>query len=220
MGLSARVTSIETVEKFRNALCEFAKEAKDSLGAAEMQIRRTFDWIAERLKHWQHEVRVRQEEVVRAKIELESRKFANRSGKGPGFTDQEKACRKAQARLKEAEEKVAACRRYQPILEHAVREYQGPTRQLSSSLDLDLIHSIALLDQKLLALEAYLNLAPPAVPEPAPVGSSIDSTGVGIESTSSVSMPAEDPQTEPAGAAPPAPENPAVELTPQVKEHS
>src|SRR5581483_12035320 len=109
MGRSARVTSIETVEQFRNALCEFAKDAKDSLAAVDMQVHRTFDWLTERLKHWQHEVRVRQEELTRAKIELTSRKFANRDGKGPGVTDQEKAFRKAQARMKEAEDKVAAC---------------------------------------------------------------------------------------------------------------
>ena len=77
MGQSARVTSIETVERFRNALCEFGKDVQDSLGAAEMQIHRTFDWLAERLKYWQHQIRVREEELVRAKIELTSRKFAN-----------------------------------------------------------------------------------------------------------------------------------------------
>ena len=97
MGQSARVTSIETVERFRNALCEFGKDVQDSLGAAEMQIHRTFDWLAERLKYWQHQIRVREEELVRAKIELTSRKFANRDGKGAGITDQEKAFRKRSA---------------------------------------------------------------------------------------------------------------------------
>jgi hypothetical protein len=213
MGRSARVTSIETVERFRNALCEFAKDAKDSLGAVDMQIRRTFDWLTERLKHWQHEVRVRQEELVRAKIELTSRKYANRDGKGPGTTDQEKAFRKAQARLQEAEDKVAACRRWHPLLDHAVKEYQGPARQLSSSLDLDLVHSLAILDQKLAALEAYLNLAPPSAPEPIGVGSSAGSAALGSGPTpASVAMPAPDEQTrqQPADT----PEKPVPDETP------
>ncbi len=179
MGRSARVTSIETVERFRNALCEFAKDAKDSLGAVEMQIHRTFDWLTERLKHWQREVRVRQEELVRAKIELESRKLANRGGKGPGFTDQEKAFRRAQANLKEAEDRVASCRRWHPVLEHAVREYQGPARQLSSSLDIDLAHSLAILDQKLAALEAYLSLAPQSAPSLVSAAGSAESAAAG-----------------------------------------
>ncbi len=208
MGQSARVTSIETVERFRNALCEFGKDVQDSLGAAEMQIHRTFDWLAERLKYWQHQIRVREEELVRAKIELTSRKFANRDGKGAGITDQEKAFRKAQARLKEAEDKVACCRRWHPLLEHAVKEYQGPARQLSSAMDIDLVHSLALLDQKLAALDAYLRLAPPSTSDVASVGSSFDSAAAG-EALPSVSMPA---PAEPSEAKP---EESAAEKQPE-----
>jgi hypothetical protein len=217
MGRSARVTSIETVQRFRNALCEFAKDAKDSLGAVEMQIHRTFDWLTERLKHWQREVRVRQEELVRAKIELESRKLANRGGKGPGFTDQEKAFRKAQASLKEAEDKVAACKRWHPALEHAVREYQGPARQLSSSLDIDLVHSLAILDQKLAALEAYLSLAPPSAPSLATGASSAEGVGLGDETTvPAVAVPDKKAETESeqAQCGNPAEEKPATDSRP------
>src|SRR5437870_8073019 len=122
----ARVTSIETVEDFRAKLCEFGKDAKDTLCAAEMQIRRTFDWLNERGKHWQKEVRKREEEIVRAKIELQARKGMCKDGRGPGTTDQEFALRKAQMRLKEAEEKVAHCKRWGPLLQHAVHEFHGP----------------------------------------------------------------------------------------------
>jgi hypothetical protein len=167
---SARVTSIETVEHFRSALCEFGKEAKDSLCAIDMRIHRAFEWLEQQSKHWQKEVRVRQEELVRAKLELQSRKAMQKGGKGPGTTDQEKAFRKAQQRLKEAEDKVRCCRNWLPLLQREVHEYHGPARLLAGYLDTELVHALALLARKLANLDAYLSLAAPAVPEWAAVG--------------------------------------------------
>jgi hypothetical protein len=188
MAHAARVTSIETVERFRNALCEFGKDVQDTLCAADLHIRRTMDWLIEQSKHWQREIKVRQEEVTRAKIELTSRKYMNRDGKGPGITDQEKAFRKAQMRLKEAEDKLANCRRWKPLFEHATREYQGPARQLSAASDVELQHSLALLDQKLAALEAYLALTPPPSADLRDVASTASSAETVELATSEVSV--------------------------------
>src|SRR5229473_5109777 len=167
MSGAARVLSIESLARFRAKLCEFGKDVKDSLCAIDMQIHRAFNWLEERGKYWKHEIRVREEEVVRAKIELQSRKGMCKEGRGPGTTDQEKALRKAQARLKEAHEKAACCKRWHPLLQHAVHEYQGPTRVLSGFIDTELLHALNLLAQRLEALEAYLAVAPPSLPEPA-----------------------------------------------------
>jgi hypothetical protein len=188
MAHAARVTSIETVERFRNALCEFGKDVQDTLCAADLHIRRTMDWLTEQSKHWQREIKVRQEELTRAKIELTSRKYMNRDGKGPGITDQEKAFRKAQMRVKEAEDKLANCRRWKPLFEHATREYQGPARQLSAATDAELQHSLALLDQKLAALEAYLALNPPPSPDLRGVGEAISSAQTVETASSEVSV--------------------------------
>jgi hypothetical protein len=194
MSRTARVTSIETVERFRSALCEFGKDAQDTLCAVDMQIRRAFDWLAERTKYWQKEIKVRQELVVRAKIELQTRKIMCKDGRGPGTTDQEKALRKANAALKQAEEKLANCKRWQPLLQHAVHEFQGPARLLSAALDTDLVHSLALLAQKLTALEAYLALAPPSLPEPVPATSTAESP-LPVASTGTVT-PVEQPASK------------------------
>jgi hypothetical protein len=170
MTRTARVTSIETVRDFRAHLIEFGTKARDTLSAIDMQIRRAIDWLGERQKYWHHEIKVRQEEVVRAKIELEQRKNMGKDGRGPGTTDHEKRLRQAQARLKEAEEKEAGCKRWRPLLEHAVREYQGPARGLAGALEADLVQALALLERKLAALDSYLALAPPSVGEPLPGG--------------------------------------------------
>jgi hypothetical protein len=175
MGRSARITSIETLADFRSALAVFGADVRDTLCAVDMHIHRMFDWLEERGKYWQREIRVREEEVTRAKIDLNARKNMKKDGYGPGTTDQEKALRKAVARLKEAQDKLASCRRWKPLLDHAVREYQGPARVLASTLDIDLVNSLALLAQKLAALEAYLALAPPPIAPLAGRGESAES---------------------------------------------
>jgi hypothetical protein len=163
MSGSARVLSVESLERFRGRLCEFGKDVKDTLCAIDVQIHRAFNWLEERAKYWKQQIRVREEEVVRAKLELQSRKAMCKDGRGPGTTDQEKNLRKAQARLKEAEEKLAACKRWHPLLQHAVHEYQGPTRVLSGFIDTELVQTLAMLAHKIEALEAYLAVAAPSI---------------------------------------------------------
>lgn len=189
----ARVTSIQTVEEFRAALAEFVTDARDALCAADAEIRRSEDWLAEQQKHWQRELRKRQEDLLRAKNELAARKYQNRDGRGLGSTDQEKAVKKAQARLEEAETKLANCRRWAPQLHHAVHEYQGPARQLAGVLDTDVLQALALLHNKLMALEAYLRIAPPTAPDAA-----VGTTGTEPDMVSAA-MPAESvaPTSEP-----------------------
>jgi hypothetical protein len=187
MSRTARITSVERLADFRAELCEFGTDARDTLSAIDGQIRRTFNWLSDQLKHWQREVKVRQEELVRAKIELEQRKNMSKDGRGPGTAHQEKAFRKAQARLKEAEEKVANCKRWHPLLDHAVREYYAPARQLGGALDTELPNALAWLQQRLEALEAYLSLAPPSTALPATAGSASE------EMPPSVATPAAEP---------------------------
>jgi hypothetical protein len=157
----AQVISIRTLEDFRAALAEFAVDARDALCAVDAEIRRTETWLAEQQKIWQREIRKRQEEVQRAKNELTARKYQNRDGRGLGSTEQEKALKKALARLEEAETKLANCRRWAPLLHHAVHEYQGPARMLAGVLDTDVVRALALLENKLAALDAYLKVATP-----------------------------------------------------------
>src|SRR5437868_1279351 len=183
---SARVYSIESLVDFRAKLVEFGKDAKDVLCAVEMQLRRATDWLTQKGKYWHKEIRVRQEEVVRAKNELLSRKNMCKDGRGPGTTDQEKALRKAQARLKEAEDKLASCKRWGPLLQHAIHEYHGPARQLSGALDADLIHAVAILKHKIEALEAYLAIEMPAMPGPSAAASTAEGP-VLVESTAATS---------------------------------
>lgn len=173
MGPSARVTSIETLKEFRGSLSRFGHDAKEAVCATDLEIRRVFDWLEAQLKYWLREVRVREEQVGRAKAELIQRQYGQRDGRGPGTTDQEIALQKALYRLREAEAKVEKTRQWHNVLPRAVAEYEGPARQLMGMLDADLPRGIAILDQKIDALDAYLTTAAPAVAGNSAVGNSV-----------------------------------------------
>jgi hypothetical protein len=189
MSQAARVTSLEAVRALREALVEFGSETRDALGALDFQVHRAGDWLAQQTQHWQRQVRERQEEFHRAKVELEQRKFENRDGRGRGTSEPEKNLKKAQARLKEAEDKVAQCKRWKPILEHAISEFNGPTRLLAGYLDTNLRQAVLLLDHKIEAVEAYLHLAPPTTAVPAPPSAEPATVG-GEPAPASVEVPA------------------------------
>lgn len=166
MSDSARVTSIDALRDWKEALCVFQAEAGEALCATDMEIRRFQDWLAEQTKHWQNEVRRREDLVVIARSDLVRKKMlVTPTGREPDATEQEKALRKAQALLRHAEEMVERARKLAPVVHRAIEEYQAPARRLGATLDGDFPRALALLDAKLASLEAYLSTqAPPTNP--------------------------------------------------------
>jgi hypothetical protein len=170
MGPSANVTSIAALGEFRAYLGEFIEAAKDALYANDMEIQRAFAWLDEQARHWQKQLRVRQEEFEVAKRNLKQRQLMKTEGRIPDTTEQEQALELATRRLREAEEKLANCRRWSRQLRREADEYLGPARLLSSIVEVDLAKASALLGQKVEALEAYVGMAPPVTPGTAPAG--------------------------------------------------
>jgi hypothetical protein len=187
----ARVTSLDALRKFREALCVFGEKAQEALIGADMEIRRTFDELHERLKHWHKTVHTCEHKVAEAKIELNRKKISHFFGHQPDSTEQEENLRKAKGRLHRAEERTESCRRWEPKLRQAVLDYEGPARQLSGRLDHDLPRALAVLDQKIAALEAYLHIAPPEAPAPIPAG---DAASVANQADSATGIPQLEPE--------------------------
>ncbi len=154
MAETARVTSIDALRDLRAALCDFALESREALCATELEIRHTLDWLHDQAKYWQRQVRLRGEELVRAKAELYRRKHSDADRRGT--TEPEIVYEKARRRLAEAETKLENTRRWAAALPQAIAEYEGPARQLGGMLEADLSRGLALLDRKVEALEAYV----------------------------------------------------------------
>lgn len=170
MSESAQVTSVESLQDFRIAVCRFREDGAEALAAVEMEIRRTFDWLQEQLDYWTRMVRQCEEEVVEAKAALSRKQMPNALGRIPDCTEEKVRLRRAQARLEHAQEKVKIVRRWGPVWQHAVTEYQGAGRHLAGLLDGGLKQGLVVLDTKIAALEAYLRLSHPAGTDSSPRG--------------------------------------------------
>jgi hypothetical protein len=180
--MSADVRSIDAVRDWHAALTTYGETLEEALAGVELEIRRGFDWLAEQLSLWQKAVRECEDEVHRAKAELSARKFPGWDGREPDTTVQEKALRKARARLEYAEEQVARVRMWIGKLPKMIEEvYRGTATRLRNALEGDLAKGLAALRRRVEALESYAGLrsdfapgpntsvapAPPATPAPA-----------------------------------------------------
>jgi chromosome segregation ATPase len=170
MSQSARVNSLDALKALHSSLAHYGPEAQEALGAAEIEIRRVFEFLHDQLKHWQRQVERRQEDVNRARADLAHAR-AIRQGERSGYVEQEIALRKAQNRLREAEEKMAVTKRWLLHLPQAVNEYQGPAKRLAGLLDADFKQGLAVLADKIAILEAYMAVQA-AEPPPASGGTS------------------------------------------------
>jgi hypothetical protein len=161
VGEAANVTAVAALADLRAALVTFAAEERDALGAVEMEIRRTFEWLEEQLKHWKHTIRRCEDDLFAAKQELARRKLMRVGGQPLDCTEQEKALRRAQARLEYAQEQHDKTRTWLRELPTAVMEYEGPARHLGNLVEGGLQRACALLTNKIAALEAYLAVVAP-----------------------------------------------------------
>ncbi len=164
MSPTVRVQAIDALIAWKDALCVFQAAALEALVSADMEIRRTSDWLEERRRWWEDELRRREDAVTHAKAELTRKKMLPIIGKHPDTSDEEKRLRRAVAQLEEAAEKVKQTKRWGPLYQRGVEEYQAIARRLGAFLEMDLAKAIQGLGRRIESLEAYLEVTPPARP--------------------------------------------------------
>ena len=162
MSESANVKSISAIHDFKIALANFAEDARNALSSTEMEVRRARNWLLrDQLGFWQARVKKCNEEVSTTRTELHRRRLSQQGSDSISDTEQKENLRAAQRRLEEAERKVALCKKWAPILEHAISEYHSALQPLGDHLSGGLVNSMTLLDRMVTALESYLAVAPP-----------------------------------------------------------
>lgn len=158
MAQSAEVASLQALIDWKASLCTFTAEAQEALSAEFMEVQRILVWLEEQLKYWTGMVRQCEEEVIQAKIELARWRLMRIGGRPPDTTEQERALRRAQERLAEAEEKQENTRHWLRQLPDDVNDFEGPVRLLATLLDADMPKADVLLESKIASLEAYLQI--------------------------------------------------------------
>jgi hypothetical protein len=200
MSQSANVTSIDSIKDFRASLCRFAEDTKNALGAMEMEIRRTSEWLLhDRPMYWQNEIKRRKESLSMAQSELFRRRLQAGPGREVKDTEQKEAVRIAQRRLVEAEDKLERVKKWAPVFQHAVSEYQARARPTGDMLESDVRLALELLDRMTNALDAYVTMAPPTSSGiDASVGSTAGTTPI-ASTTPPAAANSSSPEPAPAG---------------------
>jgi hypothetical protein len=173
MNQSANVRSVEAIERFKIAMVTFADDARNALTGVDMEIRRVRDWLVrEQAMYWSTQVKKRTEQVAMARTELHRRRLSQQNSDAISDTEQKENLRLAQRRLEEAEDKVAKVKKWIPILEHAISEYNATSQPLGDRLTGQFENSLALIERTIQAIYDYASFAPPSAPVLPPTSTS------------------------------------------------
>lgn len=165
MSNQAAVHSIDALKELRAALAVFAEESLEALGAVEMEVRRTLQWLQhDRRLYWQDQIKRRREKMAAAQAELFRRQLAKRPDSSPSCVEQKELLRKAEASFQEAEMRLLMVKKWEPALQQALFEYHGSVRRIKSLSSGDVPRALARLERMIVALEAYLRVPVPSTP--------------------------------------------------------
>jgi hypothetical protein len=156
MSDAARVLDVDTLDRFRLSLTEYAAAARIALESVDGEVRRARQWLEEQLQFWKVEVRDGEEDVFLARQDLARKKMMDRDDHPVDWTDELKALQKSQAKLRHCEDKVEVTRHWIRQLEHELEEYEGFARALKCALEADVPKACALLEEKRETLEEYI----------------------------------------------------------------
>ena len=160
---SAKVTSCEAVAEFRPALIAYAARIRDVLDILSVEVGRAQEWIeGDRGRHWPEQVRRGWDDVSRARIALAQCRANKVGDHEPSCYEEQMELRKAEQRLRHAEDRVEAVRHWRRTIHHEVDEFRATLAPLRRLLEADVPEAVAELDRLLAALERYLRVAPPA----------------------------------------------------------
>jgi len=202
MSNTARVDSIDTLKVFRVALIKFGEEANAALASADAEMQRMVGWLErDQLSFWQMNLRKRQEGLSRAQEALRMKKlFPDSSGRFPTPVEEEKAVRKWKAAVEEAEQKIAACKKYVRVLQKAIMDYKGGVQRFATWVEAEVPNAVQRLDRMVGTLEAYVSLGAGTSATSPLRQASLDAFGAAGPATESMARPVDEP---PAGASPP-----------------
>jgi len=161
----ANVRSVDAIRDFKVSLVNFAEDARVALAAMEMEIRQVRNWLErDQMTYWKAQVKRSHEEIAEARAELHRRQITQMNSDAVSDTDQKEALKKAQRRLRMAEEMVERVKKWVPVLEHALAEYHSQAQPLGDRLSGSLVNSFTLLDRMVAALDQYLATEAPSAP--------------------------------------------------------
>lgn len=159
---SANLRSTESLKDVKTSLVKFGDQADMALTEVDMVARRVVEWLqTEQPHHWKNQIRIWEEKTAAARNSLQAKRVSTVGGQRPDTTAEEKEFRRCEAKLRYANDKARACKKWAKVVEDEIDEYRGRTAQLSRAVDVDIPKAMHSLDQMHAALDSYMNLRQP-----------------------------------------------------------
>ncbi len=155
MASQANVRSIAALDEMNTALKRFQSDVNNVLRSTALEVKRTWDWLQERLHYWRNELQRRQQQLVEAQRALQA---CLRSGDGEHPPD----CRQAQAYVlhmqrlvQEAQQELRVVTVHIKRIEEAIKSYQIAAQRFSNTLNGELLQGSAFLSNRVHILHSY-----------------------------------------------------------------
>lgn len=165
---SAHVLSIQALADLKAAFTRFSHETQEALNATDIELRRTLDWLQERLAYWQREVRRREQILAQAERALAACRAAGyynpKTGAyiEPPCTAQWEAVRRARIYLEEAQAELRTVQEWTRLVQQAATDYGRQAQRLRAWLSGDLPKANAFLERKIATLQSYVAMGVPS----------------------------------------------------------
>lgn len=162
MSDTARVGSIEAIKEFRVRLVKFAEICGAVLADSEGEVSRTIRWVeTEQQTFWTGQIRKRAVDLARAEENLRNKTLYKQfDGTRQSAVDEQKAVDKAKVRMREANEKLEACKKWSKRLEKESFVFRGAVQRFSTILSSEVPNAASDLTNMILALDAYAAMHP------------------------------------------------------------
>ncbi len=152
---TVNVRSIDALEELQTGLIRYADQAQVTLDAVQREVQRTLDWLDERVRHWQNEVRRSQEEMQRARAAYERCMASGDREHPPSCGHFEAAVYEARRRLAQAEADLRMAAEARKAVLAEVDVYQREASRLRALVQNDTPKAVETLRYKVTVLRSY-----------------------------------------------------------------
>lgn len=161
MANDAQVSSIEALASFRGDLIVFISQMQPVIDEASTEVLRLRQWLEhEQRDYWQHQLRRRRLKLEEAQSALFNARI---SLLGDSCLLPQMDVQRAQKAVAEAENKMAAIKKWLRELEPLAEPLLKQVEQLRGYLTTDMGQAVSVLGENLKRLDAYTQVAKPSV---------------------------------------------------------